>query len=412
MLTISQLAAYSGVTVRAVRHYHQIGLLPEPERDRLRVPDLRRRRGRTTDPDPHPGRRRRAAGPGAGTPRCGPEEFSEASRRSTRTCAPRSGGCRTPATARPARRRRAPGAPPERRGYLDRLRGLGVDERYIELERGLDHDRRPGAAPDRRRHRQEARGAGRPRHGGALPPSQRGARLAGRRPAGRRGRRYPGTPDDSGGGGPGEVGADGFDDRFVDLLDSTMVESSPVAERFWRSWRSGAGRAGPASSARPPIRLTARCRSEDVPAGDGVDDRVRDEEQDDETRCHVESDLGLVRDGGPTTVGRHRRGVCGHRTRNRSRTSGVRVRTGFVPGRNGRCRRGSTRVSAGSRSAATGRLALRRTCGARSGCGESARAGRPLRTGDGLGGVTPLRSASSPMHDVVVSSDLCGDRTT
>src|SRR6185295_18643304 len=32
MLTISQLATYAGVTVRAVRHYHQIGLLPEPER--------------------------------------------------------------------------------------------------------------------------------------------------------------------------------------------------------------------------------------------------------------------------------------------------------------------------------------------------------------------------------------------
>jgi DNA-binding transcriptional MerR regulator len=33
MLTIGQLAAYAGVTARAVRHYHQIGLLPEPERD-------------------------------------------------------------------------------------------------------------------------------------------------------------------------------------------------------------------------------------------------------------------------------------------------------------------------------------------------------------------------------------------
>ncbi|TDW86533.1 MerR family transcriptional regulator [Kribbella sp. VKM Ac-2566] len=33
MLTISQLAAYAGVTVRAVRHYHKIGLLPEPARD-------------------------------------------------------------------------------------------------------------------------------------------------------------------------------------------------------------------------------------------------------------------------------------------------------------------------------------------------------------------------------------------
>jgi len=33
MLTISQLASYAGVTVRAVRHYHQIGLLPEPARN-------------------------------------------------------------------------------------------------------------------------------------------------------------------------------------------------------------------------------------------------------------------------------------------------------------------------------------------------------------------------------------------
>ncbi len=33
MLTIGQLAAYAGVTVRAVRHYHHVGLLPEPGRD-------------------------------------------------------------------------------------------------------------------------------------------------------------------------------------------------------------------------------------------------------------------------------------------------------------------------------------------------------------------------------------------
>ena len=33
MLTISQLASYAGVTVLAVRFYHQRGLLPEPERD-------------------------------------------------------------------------------------------------------------------------------------------------------------------------------------------------------------------------------------------------------------------------------------------------------------------------------------------------------------------------------------------
>ena len=33
LLTISQLAAYVGVTVRAVRHYHALGLLAEPIRD-------------------------------------------------------------------------------------------------------------------------------------------------------------------------------------------------------------------------------------------------------------------------------------------------------------------------------------------------------------------------------------------
>jgi DNA-binding transcriptional MerR regulator len=33
MLTIGQLASYAGATPRAVRHYHQVGLLPEPERD-------------------------------------------------------------------------------------------------------------------------------------------------------------------------------------------------------------------------------------------------------------------------------------------------------------------------------------------------------------------------------------------
>src|SRR5215213_6126036 len=33
MLTIGELAAYAGVTIRAVRHYHQVGPLPEPERN-------------------------------------------------------------------------------------------------------------------------------------------------------------------------------------------------------------------------------------------------------------------------------------------------------------------------------------------------------------------------------------------
>ncbi|WP_211247608.1 MerR family transcriptional regulator [Cryptosporangium arvum] len=33
LLTIGQLAAYAGVTIKAVRHYHARGLLPEPGRD-------------------------------------------------------------------------------------------------------------------------------------------------------------------------------------------------------------------------------------------------------------------------------------------------------------------------------------------------------------------------------------------
>ncbi|HYK31487.1 MAG TPA: MerR family transcriptional regulator, partial [Streptosporangiaceae bacterium] len=32
-LTIGQVADYVGVTIRAIRHYHQRGLLAEPERD-------------------------------------------------------------------------------------------------------------------------------------------------------------------------------------------------------------------------------------------------------------------------------------------------------------------------------------------------------------------------------------------
>jgi MerR family regulatory protein len=32
-ITIGQLAEYAGVTIKAVRHYHRRGLLPEPPRD-------------------------------------------------------------------------------------------------------------------------------------------------------------------------------------------------------------------------------------------------------------------------------------------------------------------------------------------------------------------------------------------
>ena len=58
MLTISQLAAYAGVTVRAVRHYHQIGLLPEPERDASGYRRYGATGSRVPHQDPHPRQRR------------------------------------------------------------------------------------------------------------------------------------------------------------------------------------------------------------------------------------------------------------------------------------------------------------------------------------------------------------------
>ena len=69
MLTISQLAAYAGVTVRAVRHYHAKGLLPEPERDHSGYRRYDAKAVVRADQDPDVGRGRRTAGPGAGAAR-------------------------------------------------------------------------------------------------------------------------------------------------------------------------------------------------------------------------------------------------------------------------------------------------------------------------------------------------------
>ncbi|NUP78238.1 MAG: MerR family transcriptional regulator [Nonomuraea sp.] len=136
MLTIGELAAYAGVTVRAVRHYHAKGLLPEPERDRS-------------------GYRRYDAGAvielirirtlaEAGVPlarvrellRAGEEEFAAAVADIDR---------RLRAEIRERERHRARIArltsgdglalPPEVVGLLDRLRALGVDERIVRAER-------------------------------------------------------------------------------------------------------------------------------------------------------------------------------------------------------------------------------------------------------------------------------------
>lgn len=136
MLTIGELASYAGVTVRAIRHYHAKGLLPEPERD-------------------HSGYRRYGADAvvelirirtlaEAGVPlarvrellRAGEEEFAVAVAEIDQ---------RLRAEIRERQRHRARIArlaagdslalPPEVVEFLDRLRALGVDERIVQVER-------------------------------------------------------------------------------------------------------------------------------------------------------------------------------------------------------------------------------------------------------------------------------------
>ncbi|MGC7095124.1 MerR family DNA-binding transcriptional regulator [Amycolatopsis lurida] len=136
MLTIGELAAYAGVTVRAVRHYHAKGLLPEPERD-------------------HSGYRRYGAGAAvelikirtlaeAGVPLArvrelldaGEDEFAAAVAEIDRRL-------REEIRERQRHRERIARLtagdhlvlPPEVVELLDRLRALGVDERIVQVER-------------------------------------------------------------------------------------------------------------------------------------------------------------------------------------------------------------------------------------------------------------------------------------
>ncbi len=136
MLTISSLASYAGVTVRAVRHYHAMGLLPEPPRD-------------------HSGYRRYDAGAvvelirirtlaDAGVPlsrvrellAADPDDFAAAVADIDR---------RLRAEIRQLQRHRARIAklasgqslalPPEAVAYLERLREVGISQRIIDGER-------------------------------------------------------------------------------------------------------------------------------------------------------------------------------------------------------------------------------------------------------------------------------------
>ncbi|MFE2944447.1 MerR family transcriptional regulator [Streptomyces sp. NPDC059255] len=246
MLTISRLAAYAGVTVRAVRHYHRIGLLPEPERDRsgYRSYDaaavVRLIRIRTLAD--------------AGVPLArvqelldaGPEEFAEGVQKidkDLRAEIRRLQGTRGRLARLAAGEHLA--LPQSVVDYLDRVRGLGVEERYIEMERDawimiaaqVPHLMDAVIAkkneelddPDMVKLYSLLNGAldrpvDDPR---IIEIADIMERLMTRAVE------------------AGEVGADdGIDDQFVDLLDSTMLKSSPGAarllaileERGWRGW--------------------------------------------------------------------------------------------------------------------------------------------------------------------------------
>jgi DNA-binding transcriptional MerR regulator len=136
MISIGQLAEYAGVTVRAIRYYHQCGLLPEPPRDasgyrRYSASDLVELIKIATLAD-------------AGVPlaRVGelltsdPDQFAAAIteiddtlrlriarlRRTRQRIATLAGGDRLVVPADVA-------------DYLDRLRLLGVSDRYVQIER-------------------------------------------------------------------------------------------------------------------------------------------------------------------------------------------------------------------------------------------------------------------------------------
>ncbi|MFC9977516.1 MerR family transcriptional regulator [Spirillospora sp. NPDC127200] len=136
MLTIGELASYAGVTVRAVRHYHDRGLLPEPERDRS-------------------GYRRYGAGAvvelikirtlaEAGVPLARVRELLEADEEEfAAALADIDERLRAEIDERRRHRERIArltagdglALPPEVVGFLDRLRALGVDERIVRAER-------------------------------------------------------------------------------------------------------------------------------------------------------------------------------------------------------------------------------------------------------------------------------------
>ncbi|MEV5967323.1 MerR family transcriptional regulator [Kribbella sp. NPDC051952] len=245
MLTISQLATYAGVTTRAVRHYHQIGLLPEPERDQSGY--------RSYDADAVVRLIRIHALADAGVPLArvqelldaGPEEFADGVQEIDKELR---GEIRRVQRTRKRLARLAGGqhlALPECVvDYLDRLRDLGVEEQYIELERDawiMVAAQVPDAieAVIARKHEDlndpDVIKLYSLLNGAVEMPADDARivefadiieRLAIRAAA------------------AGELDATAFDDGFAALLDATMLNSSPGAERLlaileargWQGW--------------------------------------------------------------------------------------------------------------------------------------------------------------------------------
>jgi DNA-binding transcriptional MerR regulator len=136
VLTIKRLAEYVGVTVRAVRHYHQTGLLPEPERDASgyrrypaqAVVDLIRIRTLTA----------------AGVPLTRVHELMKATPEQFATAIEEIGQGLTRQIEELQQRKLGVAAlqagdrmflPAEITGYLEQLRELGVSERGVRFER-------------------------------------------------------------------------------------------------------------------------------------------------------------------------------------------------------------------------------------------------------------------------------------
>ncbi|RSN50689.1 MerR family transcriptional regulator [Streptomyces sp. WAC 04229] len=245
MLTISQLAAYAGVTVRAVRHYHKIGLLPEPERDRSGY--------RTYDAAAVVRLIRIRTLADAGVPLArvqelldaGPEEFARGVReidKDLRAEIRRLRGTRGRLARLAAGEQ--PALPQCVVGYLDRLRGLGVGERYIELERDawimiaaqVPHlidsviAKKHEELDDPDMVRLYSFFTGEPDWRADDPRIVEIADIL---------ERLMIRAVEA-----GEVGEDGLDDQFVALMDSAMVASAPGAElvlailqeRGWKGW--------------------------------------------------------------------------------------------------------------------------------------------------------------------------------